>query len=95
MVEEVNRLREQGYNHHKKIQSLEYSNKEMRSKLDEIQKRWGLCGEFVVESEELLGLCELNLCLCFERLLLSIPLYSQYYRYQVFPCIPLYSQYYR
>ena len=56
MVEEVNRLREQVDNHHQKIQSLEYSNQEMRSELDEIQKMMGTlwrvcCGEFVVESE--------------------------------------------
>jgi len=88
MVEEVNRLREQGYNHHKKIQSLETLTKKCVRSWMRSKKRWGLCGEFVVESEELLGLCELNLCLYFERLLLSIPLYSKYYRYQVFPCIP-------
>jgi len=41
MVEEVNRLREQVDNHHQMIQSLEYSNQEMRSELDEIHKRMG------------------------------------------------------
>jgi len=50
MVEEVNRLREQVDNHHQKIQSLEYYNQQMRSELDEIQKKMGTlwricCGE--------------------------------------------------